>query len=451
MSSVLGSIENAVSGVGNAVSGVVNGVVNSVANTIQSAINDPIGTAAKIASTIYAPEFLPAISAADTIANGGSLCSAIKSAATGYVGGQVSGMAGSAASDAGASPLLQSAAGTGASAAFGTAVNGGSLANNVLGAELNSGLNGGLSSAYNSITGSSSGSPLSLNIPFGSISNQSINPYQPKNTGQALTNPLNGMLGGSQFLSAYSGSPQSECTTNGAMPSIGDVQNFGQSTPAKTYASGGSATSCTCFSPSKSLFVAPQQEFVGNLMLNHAHQMDQNTPLKEISNQISPYGNMGGYAKGGLPSKYRSAAPAGHNPEFITGITGHYACGRGTGQSDDIPAMLHDGDYVLDADVVSALGDGSSKAGSKVLDHFRSSIPSKSHSTGDPIAAKIADGEYVLDAQKVSAIGNGCQKRGAAILDHMRKEIRKQKRAASTGKIPPKAKSPLDYIRTFKG
>ena len=76
-------------------------------------------------------------------------------------------------------------------------------------------------------------------------------------------------------------------------------------------------------------------------------------------------------AKGGLPAKYEEAAPDGHNPEFITGLTGYYACGGGTGQSDDIPAMLHDGDYVMDAEAVSAFGDGSSKAGNEVLMKLR--------------------------------------------------------------------------------
>jgi len=72
--------------------------------------------------------------------------------------------------------------------------------------------------------------------------------------------------------------------------------------------------------------------------------------------------------------------------------------GAGTGQSDDIPTMLSDGEYVFDADSVSALGDGSSKA-------------------------------------------------GAALLDKMREEIRRHKRGAPVNDIPPKAKSPLSYLK----
>jgi hypothetical protein len=48
--------------------------------------------------------------------------------------------------------------------------------------------------------------------------------------------------------------------------------------------------------------------------------------------------------------------------------------GAGTGRSDEIPAMLSDGEYVFDAETVAMLGDGSSKAGAKRLDDFRVQI-----------------------------------------------------------------------------
>lgn len=164
-------------------------------------------------------------------------------------------------------------------------------------------------------------------------------------------------------------------------------------------------------------------------------------------------GKPAGMAQGGLPSKYHDAAPPGHKPEFVTGLTGYYAQGGGTGQSDDIPAMLHDGDYVIDADAVAAFGDGSSKAGAEVLSKFQSHIPFKDDGAakGRPVAAKIADGEYVFPAAFVTAIGKGDNKRGAAILDAMRENLRQHKRSAPTSKIPPKAKSPLDYLKAAKG
>ena len=173
--------------------------------------------------------------------------------------------------------------------------------------------------------------------------------------------------------------------------------------------------------------------------------------LTHMQQRISQHGNMGGLASGGLPKKYQDAMPKDHNPEFVTGMTGYYACGGGTGQSDDIPAMLHDGDYVMDADVVAALGDGSSKAGREVLEGFRSQIRHDETAKGKPVPAKIADGEYVFPAGFVSALGGGDNKAGAKILDGLREKLRAHKRSAPTSKIPPKAKSPLDYIKQAKG
>jgi hypothetical protein len=124
-----------------------------------------------------------------------------------------------------------------------------------------------------------------------------------------------------------------------------------------------------------------------------------------------------GYAKGGKVEEHLSKlepeyvkvikdrmTPDHHHPNyngialFRTGGLGKHVQGPGTGQSDDIPAMLADGEYVFDADTVSALGDGSNKA-------------------------------------------------GASVLDKMRESIRKHKRSAPIDKIPPKAKSPLEYLK----
>jgi hypothetical protein len=216
----------------------------------------------------------------------------------------------------------------------------------------------------------------------------------------------------------------------------------------KKYASGGlGAISCLNQNPAyMPQFVCTGADVLPNSVATPKRQALTMSKLKQLRQQISPYGEMGGLAEGGLPKKYAEAAPKGHDPEFITGLTGYYACGGGTGQSDDIPAMLHDGDYVMDADVVSALGDGSSKAGMGILEGFRKQVPHKEESGGKAVAAKIADGEYVFPAGFVNALGGGDNKKGAKILDGLREKLRMHKRSAPTGKIPPKAKSPLDYI-----
>lgn len=163
-------------------------------------------------------------------------------------------------------------------------------------------------------------------------------------------------------------------------------------------------------------------------------------PLVQMSQQITRH------AKGGLSVSHPDI-PKDHKPEFITGKTGYYASGRGTGQSDDIPAVLHHGDFVMDADTVAALGDGSSKAGAQALEQFRNHIPVRASGGGKVIPAQIADGEYVLPEAFVTALGKGDNARGAKILESMRKNLREHKRSAPTSKIPPKAKSPLEYIK----
>ena len=100
-----------------------------------------------------------------------------------------------------------------------------------------------------------------------------------------------------------------------------------------------------------------------------------------------------------------------NDPSYVAGpegklyashpVRGFAVGGPGTGQSDDIPTMLSDGEYVIDADTVAALGDGSSKAGAEILDKFR-------------------------------------------------QEIRSHKRSAPADKIPPKAKNPLAYLKSAK-
>lgn len=66
----------------------------------------------------------------------------------------------------------------------------------------------------------------------------------------------------------------------------------------------------------------------------------------------------------------------------------------------------------------------------------------------DTIDARLSDGEYVIDAETVAMLGDGSTKAGAARLDQMRNQIRKHKgRALAKGDFSPNAKSPLAYIK----
>ena len=66
----------------------------------------------------------------------------------------------------------------------------------------------------------------------------------------------------------------------------------------------------------------------------------------------------------------------------------------------------------------------------------------------DSIDARLSDGEYVIDAETVALLGDGSTQAGAAMLDQMRKGIRQQKgKALARGDISPDARSPLTYMK----
>ena len=74
--------------------------------------------------------------------------------------------------------------------------------------------------------------------------------------------------------------------------------------------------------------------------------------------------------------------------------------GAGTGRSDDIPAVLSDGEYVIDAETVALLGDGSNKAGAKKLDELR--IKVRKHK-----GRKLAKGRFSANAKRPEAYLSG--------------------------------------------
>ena len=80
----------------------------------------------------------------------------------------------------------------------------------------------------------------------------------------------------------------------------------------------------------------------------------------------------------------------------------------------------------------------------------RSYVEGEGDGQSDDIPAMLADGEYVIDAETVAQLGNGSNKAGAKVLDQFRQNIRAHKRGAPHDKIPPKAKSALAYLKGTK-
>ena len=64
----------------------------------------------------------------------------------------------------------------------------------------------------------------------------------------------------------------------------------------------------------------------------------------------------------------------------------------------------------------------------------------------DVVEAAMAPGEYVFDAESVSALGDGNTEEGARKLDQMRKNIRQHKRGGALSSIPPRAHDPMKYL-----
>jgi len=108
--------------------------------------------------------------------------------------------------------------------------------------------------------------------------------------------------------------------------------------------------------------------------------------------KVAPAFKAGGYvsplqmASGGampLPLLVKSGGALGAMPRPDGRLDfrhGAHVAGDGDGQSDDIKAMLADGEFVFPADVVSALGNGSTKAGSDKLYEMMHSIRERARS-----------------------------------------------------------------------
>ena len=159
----------------------------------------------------------------------------------------------------------------------------------------------------------------------------------------------------------------------------------------------------------------PQLSTLNPKLLNMLGVSPQGTPPLSQSAQVAQAQNqndlMTNFMGKGISSNLDlpSFADGGHihgmeygqSPKFITGATGHYVKGAGDGQSDDIPALLADGEYVFDADTVAQLGNGSSDAGAKFLDHFRQAVREHKRSAPvDKIPPKASPLAYMKEALK---------------------------------------------------
>jgi hypothetical protein len=92
----------------------------------------------------------------------------------------------------------------------------------------------------------------------------------------------------------------------------------------------------------------------------------------------------------GMPQAQGHASGGREGP--LSQVSRHVV-GPGDGTSDDIPARLANGEYVMDAQTVSMLGNGSNDAGAKKLDAWRQNIRKQK-------GKALAKGEMAPDAHK---------------------------------------------------
>lgn len=158
----------------------------------------------------------------------------------------------------------------------------------------------------------------------------------------------------------------------------------------------------------------------------------------------------GGLLKTMLPS-LKDKMPShksGYNTKIFkpkTRAEGGAVIGQGKGQDDLIPRDLPNNSYIIDASTVSDLGDGSTHAGFRELDHYFGKGSPIKRAQGGKVKALLSDGEYEISPDHVSEIGHGSYENGAKDLDAFVKKIRAQKRTSGK-KLPPKSKSVGGYL-----
>ena len=162
-----------------------------------------------------------------------------------------------------------------------------------------------------------------------------------------------------------------------------------------------------------------------------ASPVDAPQPIAPPQGQQSPQGQP---PMGGLPKPPMGGMPQGMPPQMAQGAP--------QGMPPAMPPPMRRGGLPHASNVPMVEGRYDFRNGSAV------------HGAGDgqsdDIPAMLADGEYVIDAETVAQIGNGSTKAGAQALDKFRESIRAHKRSAPLNKIPPKTKALTSYLKGAK-
>jgi hypothetical protein len=142
-------------------------------------------------------------------------------------------------------------------------------------------------------------------------------------------------------------------------------------------------------------------DFIRNAPLYKAREAD-------LAAGNSPYA-AGGYAKGGDTGKVHH----GPIPSPVAGRTDH------------LPMHVSSGSYVLPADIVSALGEGNTMNGFKIVDDMNAQHHDDGRfANGGTVPIVAAGGEYVIPPHAVAGFGKGSLDTGHKVLDEFVKHVR---------------------------
>jgi hypothetical protein len=144
----------------------------------------------------------------------------------------------------------------------------------------------------------------------------------------------------------------------------------------------------------------PKSPFVGSDL--KMPKLTVGTTKKKLDYELAGYPGLAqtslNYAEGGMVE---------HNPQFFSEgglgtLENRYVEGNGDGTSDEVPAMLANGEFVIPADVVSSLGNGSNEAGASVLDQLLQVIREhrQDHNPEDLPPDSAGPLAYLLEAKK---------------------------------------------------
>jgi hypothetical protein len=96
------------------------------------------------------------------------------------------------------------------------------------------------------------------------------------------------------------------------------------------------------------------------------------------------------------------------------------------GRTDHLPLNVQSGSFVIPADIISAIGEGNTMAGSRELDRMLGGRPQnpRNFAQGGDVPILAAGGEYMVNPDVVARLGGGDLDQGHRVLEALVKQVR---------------------------